>query len=138
MIFQNNQEKILRFQKFIPVRIKMCVCGVCMRVCVFMFILVYYKDIGRTISLEILQANQDKMFWKSKFFSTMQYGNYKLGWVIRIFVMLLDLRLISLSLWRSDCTPSFPLRCCLSKFSTQDGQFHYCLWVLSSGVFLLS
>lgn len=136
MIFQNNQEKILRFQKFILVRIKMCMW--CVRVCLFIFMLVYCKDIGRTISLEILQANQDKTFWKPKCFCTVRYGNYKLGWVIRVFVMSLDLRLISLSLWRSDCTPSFPLSCCLSKFSTQDGQFHYCLWVLSSGVFLLS
>lgn len=51
----------------------------------FIFILVYYKDIGRTISFEIFQANQGTMFWKSKFFSTVQYVNFKMGWDIRIF-----------------------------------------------------
>lgn len=40
----------------------------------------------------------------------------------------------SLSMWRSYFTPSFPPKCWLSKFSMWDGQFHYDLWVPSSGL----
>lgn len=40
----------------------------------------------------------------------------------------------SLTMWRSDLAPSFPPRCWLPKLSMWAGQFHYYLWVPSSGL----